>query len=112
LIKSSFHLRNAINEAFKLAGQSELIVRSILPTKANNLVISTTDSFSGKFLLEHKAIWETIIPYKEAKLDQPHYKVAIHGVPIEDFKGPNGLELIAEEITEYNRGIYPIETPH
>lgn len=105
---SSLRLRNLINDAFKKAGQSELVIRSISKTMAENIVLITTDGFSSQFLLDHKSIWEGIIPHKEAKRDQNYYKVAIHGVPISDFNSSDGLALIKSEIVTFNKGLNPI----
>jgi hypothetical protein len=105
---SPLKLRNAINDAFKKAGQSELVVRSISKTLADNIVVSTTETFSAQFLLEHKLVWEHIIPHKEAKRDQTYYKVAIHSIPVADFSLNDGLDLIKEEITTFNKGLNPI----
>jgi transposase len=44
---SSFRLRNLFNSAFQKAGQKELVVKSISKTISNNIVITTTDSFSS-----------------------------------------------------------------
>jgi hypothetical protein len=107
---SPLRLRNAINDAFKKAGQSELVVKSIAKTLAENIVVSTTETFSAQFLLDHKLVWEHIIPHKEAKRDQTYYKVAIHGIPLIDFGQANGLDLIKEEITTFNKGLDPVST--
>jgi hypothetical protein len=86
----------------------ELVVRSISKTLAENIVVSTTESFSAQFLLDHKLVWEHIIPHKGAKRDQNYYKVVIHGIPLGDFSSENGLSLIKDEITTFNKGLDPI----
>jgi hypothetical protein len=53
---SPLKLRNAINDAFKKASQVELVVRSISKTLAENIVVSTTESFSAQFLLDYKLV--------------------------------------------------------
>jgi hypothetical protein len=53
---SLLKLRNAINDAFKKDSQVELVVRSISKTLAENIVVSTTESFSAQFLLDHKLV--------------------------------------------------------
>jgi hypothetical protein len=105
---SPFKLRNAINDAFKKAGQVELVVRSVSKTLADNIVVSTTESFSAQFLLDHKLVWEHIIPHKGAKRDQNYYKVAIYSIPLGDFNSENGLSLIKDKITTFNKGLDPI----
>ena len=105
---SLLRLRNLINNTFKRAGQSELIIRSVLKTLANNIVLLTTDGFSSQFLLDHKGIWEGIIPHKEAKRDQNYYKVAIHRIPISDFNTSDSLALINSEIVIFNKRLNPI----
>jgi hypothetical protein len=53
---SLLKLRNTINDAFKKASQVELVVRSISKILAENIVVSTTKSFSAQFLLDHKLV--------------------------------------------------------
>lgn len=74
-------------------------------TAGPNLVITTTDQFSADYLLEHRAIWEGITPFLRAQKDEAWYKVILHGIPIKDFTEEYSLDLIKEEIQEYNRSL-------
>ena len=40
------------------------------------------------------------------------YKVIVHGIPIQEFNTPEGMELVAEEIRTFNKGLTPIGTPY
>jgi hypothetical protein len=79
---------------------------------SKNIVVTTTSLFSADYLLEKKAIWEKVIPFKTAQKDQTWFKVAIHGIPIRDFDTPNGMQLVVDEITTFNQGLKPVGTPY
>jgi hypothetical protein len=80
---------------------------------AQNLVITTTSQFSGQYLLDNKPIWDSLIAYKSAQLDEPWHKVVVYGVPLEAFEATStGMELVKEEIRTFNKGLNPIGTPY
>ena len=70
---SPLALRNAFNKVFKENGISEPVINTITKSLnlGHNLVITTTPSFSSKFLLEKEALWKHLIPYKAAQEDTP-----------------------------------------
>lgn len=76
-------------------------------------MLTTTPDYNADFLLEHRAIWETITPFSLAQKDQPWYKVVLYGIPIAEFNnGPSSIDLIKEEITTFNKGYTPIGNPY
>jgi hypothetical protein len=109
---SSFALRNAFNKAFLEKGVKGPVVNTVSRTQNQNIVVTTTPSFSADYLLEKKEIWQSILPFKSAQKDESWHKVAIHGIPTRDFNTPNGMQLIVDEITTFNQGFKPIGTPY
>jgi hypothetical protein len=105
-------LRNAFNKAFADKGVQGPVVNTISRTRSNNIVVTTTSSFSAAYLLEKKPIWEKVLPFKSAQIDETWYKVVVHGIPIRDFDTPKGMELVVDEITTFNQGLKPIGTPY
>ncbi|RAL66698.1 hypothetical protein DID88_006378 [Monilinia fructigena] len=77
----------------------------------NNIIITTNDPFTSQFLLEKKAIWSNIIEFERIQKDQEWHKVIIHKVPIREFSGPKGMDLILDEIKTFNPDFKPIGTP-
>jgi hypothetical protein len=77
-----------------------------------HIIVTTTPTFNADFLLEKRDIWENIIPFKKVQKPQKWYKVAIHGIPIEDFNNEQGMSLIVDEIKTFNKGLTPIGSPY
>ena len=115
LIETSFsplRLRNAINKAFQDKGVQGPVVATVSKTLAKNIVVSTTDSFTSDFLIKKQALWQHLIPSLAIQKDTSWFKVVIHGVPLADFDTPDGMALVKEEISTFNKGLKPIGTPY
>ena len=67
---SSLVLRNAFNKAFIDKGVKGPVVATVSKTLGQNIVVTTTDSFSADFLLEKRSIWEHIYPFLTAQKDK------------------------------------------
>jgi hypothetical protein len=109
---SPLALRNAFNKAFADKGVKGPVINTVTKSLGQNLVISTTSQFSADYLLEKQAIWEHLIAFKSAQKDEPWHKVVLHGVPTADFNNPEGMKLVIDEITTFNKGLTPIGTPY
>ena len=46
------------------------VVATVSKTLGQNIVVTTTDSFSADFLLEKRSIWEYIYPFLIAQKDK------------------------------------------
>jgi hypothetical protein len=109
---SPLQLRNTFNKAFLDKGIKGPIVATISRSLGKNIVVTTTPGFSADFLLEKQAIWEHIVPFKQAQKDEPWHKVILHGIPTIDFNTPEGMSLVVDEIQTFNKGLKPIRTPY
>lgn len=106
------HLRNAINNSFDKAGIKGPVVNSVTKSITNNCIVTTTAQYSGSFLLDKIDIWKNTIHFAKAQLDEPWFKVILHGIPTADFNTEGGMDLIHTEITTFNEGYTPIGTPY
>ena len=88
------------------------VVVTVSKTLGQNIVVTTTDSFSADFLLEKRSIWEYIYPFLTAQKDELQHKVILYSIPITDFNNPEGIDLIVDEIKTFNKGLTPIGTPY
>lgn len=104
--------RNQINAAFGKAGIKGPVVASVAKTFNQNLVITTSEAFTAQFLLEKKVIWNHLLQFSKIQKDQIWHKVILHKIPIADFSGPEGMDLIKEEIRTFNKGLNPIGNPY
>ena len=109
---SPIQLRNAFNKAFEDKGIVGPVVATVSRSILRNIVVTTTPSYSASFLLEKKAIWEHITPFKSAQLDTPWYKVILHGIPIREFDTTTGMRQVVDEIKTFNKGYAPVGTPY
>lgn len=109
---SSLSIRNQINTAFEEAGILGPVIISVSKTLNENIVITTSESFTAQFLLEKKSIWNHLIQFSRIQRDQTWYKVILHTIPIIDFSGPEGMDLIKAEIKTFNRDLNPIGNPY
>ncbi|KAF2633551.1 hypothetical protein BU25DRAFT_298191, partial [Macroventuria anomochaeta] len=78
---NSLQLRNAFNQAFVNKGVSSPVVALVTPSAKQNIVLTTTPTFTAKYLLENQDIWQTLTPFKEALPIQPWYNVVVHNIP-------------------------------
>ena len=110
---SAVAIRNTLNKAFRDKGVLELVVAIVTRSLSQNLVITTTTSFTADFLLEKKATQGSVIPgIEELQKDKPQSKVVLYRIPIADFNTPEGIDLAKEEIQIFNKGLKPIGTPY
>jgi hypothetical protein len=109
---SAFTLRNAFNRAFEDKGVQGPVVASVTKSLGQNIIITTTESFSADFLLDKRGIWEHVVPFHSAQKDEPWHKVVLHGIPTADFDTATGMETVVEEIKIFNKGFNPIGTPY
>lgn len=58
-LASPLLVRNKINQAFQKAGIKGPVVKEIWTTKKNNLILTTTEGYSGDFLLQQINVWES-----------------------------------------------------
>ena len=63
------------------------------------------NEFSAKFLIEHKEIWELIIPFSKYQFDEEWSKLIVHKVPTKPFECEEGIYLLKEEIESYNKDL-------
>ena len=109
---SPLAVRNAFNKAFADKGVKGPVVTSVTKSLTQNIVVTTTSSYTADFLLEKRALWEHLVAFKTAQKDEAWHKVILHGIPIADFDNPEGMALVVEEIKTFNKGFTPIGTPY
>lgn len=101
-------IRDAINHAFAQKGIQHKVIASVSLSKANqNIILTTTQSFTGQYLLDQQAIWDSECAFDKAQLNQSWFKVAIHGIPID-----TDLSSVPSEIALYNDGLKVIGDPY
>lgn len=109
---SAIRIRDSINNAFREKGVTSPVIALVTKARfSNNLVLTTTDSFSADFLIEKEPLWTHLYPNTIIQKDTSWYKVIAHGIPIAEFDTPNGMSQISEEIRTFNKGLIPINTP-
>jgi hypothetical protein len=109
---SPLALRNSFNQAFAARGVQGPVVTTVSKSLSQNIIVTTTSPFSAQFLLDQQSIWEHLLPFKSAQLDEPWHKVVLHGLPTADFNTPYGMDLVVDEIKTFNKGLNPIGTPY
>ncbi|EDN93456.1 predicted protein [Sclerotinia sclerotiorum 1980 UF-70] len=62
--------------------------------------------------MEKKEIWDKILDAERIQIDKPWYKVIIHKIPIQEFSGLKGIDLIKEEVNTFNSGLSIMSTPY
>ena len=90
-------VRQQINQAIGLP-----MVAGVTKTVNNNLVLTTNKGYNTDKLLEHSAKWRPLIHYQSAQKDQNWHKVVVHGVPIQEFEGPEGIQSLKDDIQTFN----------
>ena len=107
----SLKLRNEFNDAFRRKGVQSPVIASVTTSAKQNIVITTTPQFNGKYLLEHTNIWEDITDFSSALLIESWHKVAVHNIPTK--YGDNiGLDIIKNEIETFNKGLKVVGKPY
>lgn len=109
---SPLALRNAFNKAFQEKGIKEPVVSTVTRSFIGHVVVTTTPKFNADYLLEKQSIWAGIIPFVRAQKPQDWYKVTAHGIPTSDFNSEEGMALILDEISTFNKGYTTIGTPY
>lgn len=102
---SPLQLRNDLNAAFKSKYNANPVISTITKSLTNNLIITTTEEFNAKWVLERIDAFEEILTYKHAKLDIQCVSVVAHGIPLQEFNSPEGLETLRDEILTFNKSL-------
>ena len=110
---SAIRLRNLINTAFKANGIQSPVISGVSLSARGNIVVYTTPDFNSEFLIEKEAIIKGVLPLVTSlQKGEPWHKVVIHGLPIQDFNSPDGMDLVISEIVTFNKGLTPIGKPY
>lgn len=108
---SPISIRNQINEASQKTGIKGPVIAAVTLSLNSNIIITTNAPFTSQLLLEKKTIWSNLIKFERIQKDQEWHKVIIHKIPIKEFSGTRGMDLILEEIKTFNPEFKPIGTP-
>ncbi|KAH9806621.1 hypothetical protein DFH28DRAFT_1179449 [Melampsora americana] len=98
--QSILELRNSLNKAL-----GKPIIAAVNTTAKGNITLTTSPNLTAQDLLNQQSTIQKIIPFNTAKIDEPWYKVAIHGIPIAEYNEEGGLDYIKEEIHTFNQGL-------
>jgi hypothetical protein len=107
----SLRLRNEFNDAFARKGVSVPVIASVTTSAKQNIVITTTPKFNGKYLLEHADVWDNITPFTSAQLIESWHKVAVHNIPT-SYSSNESLSIIKKEIETFNKGLKVVGNPY
>jgi hypothetical protein len=107
----SLRLRNAFNEAFANRSVTRPVVASVTTSAKQNLVITTTPSFTAKYLLENQPIWESLTSFSSALLIESWHKVAVHNIPT-TYTTNESLAVLKHEISTFNKGLNVVGNPY
>jgi hypothetical protein len=95
-------VRNKINQAFQKAGITGPVVKEVAISRKNNLILTTTEGYSGEFLLQQINTWQDQLQVKRAQPIEAWTKIVVHGVPT-TFEGAETLQILHNEIPTYNK---------
>lgn len=105
-------IRDNINKAFQQKGFKTPVVTSATKSKqGGNIVLTTTEEYSGNFLRLKKEVWQHTAPFRSLEVDTPWFKVVAHGIPTRDFNKEGGLILLQDEVEIFNKGLKLVCTP-
>jgi len=105
-------LRDKINDKFFEKGIDGPVVATVGRSTSNlSLVLTTTEAFSGAFLMEKEAIWGEAIPYTSISHDAEWAKLIVHTVPIRPFSMDEGESIIRSEIETFNPRLKLMRNP-
>ena len=104
-------VRNKINQAFQKAGIAGPVIQQVATSKRNNLILTTTEGYSGEFLLKQVNTWQNQLPIKKAQPLESWTKLVVHGVPT-TFDGAENLQLLHTEIPTYNKNQTIVGNPY
>lgn len=107
------HARDVINRALqnKLGLKGPFVAMVSKSFSGKTSVATTTEDYDANFLLQHAHIWREAFPFLQATKDEHWTKVAVHGIPIQEFNSEEGLETLQEDIRIFNKDLNPIGTP-
>lgn len=111
----SMKIRNDINRICRENGAPSNVVATVEVTRVNkNIIITALAPFSATYLKENQGLWGCAIPFRvtNTQVNTPWFKVAIHGIPIHTAYGNDILELVPNEIKEFNSGLEIIGKPY
>lgn len=113
---SSLHMRNAFNKAFKEKYPTRgLVLSGVTISPRGNLVLTATDGLTAKFLIENKAVINSVTPTASVVENRSWFKVAVHGVPTADvlaLSRDDFTDAVKDEIKTFNKGLSPIGAPY
>ena len=102
-----------INTVFKANRIQSLVISKVSLSARGNIVVYTTPDFNSEFLIKKEAIIKGVLPLVTSlQKGEPWHKVVIHGLPIQDFNSPDGMDLVISEIVTFNKGLTPIGKPY
>ncbi|EMD58184.1 hypothetical protein COCSADRAFT_165836 [Bipolaris sorokiniana ND90Pr] len=104
-------VRNKINQAFQKAGITGPVIQQVATSRRNNLILTTTEGYSGEFLLKQVNTWQNQLPIKKAQPLESWTKLVVHGVPT-TFDGAESLQLLHTEIPTYNKNQTIVGNPY
>lgn len=109
----AMEVRDKINKALELKGIKKPMVATVQKsTSGASIVITTTQDYTSKDLLQHQDVWSSLFAIKHIKKDEKWFKVIVHGIETDTFAGPNGMTLLQEEIETFNKGLALVTLPH
>src|SRR5215469_13664314 len=73
--------------------------------------MTTTEDFSGSYLIEKGAVWKGIIPYTSISHDAEWTKLIVHTVPTKPFSMDDGESLMRSEIETFNPKLKLMRNP-
>lgn len=113
---SSLYMRNAFNKAFKEKYPTRgLVISGVTISPRGNLVLTVIDGLTAKFLIENKAVIDSVTPTVSVVENRSWFKIAVHGVPTADARTLSREEFadaVKEEIKTFNKDLSPIGTPY
>jgi hypothetical protein len=84
------------------------VIAAITKSQKNeNIILTTTESYSADFLIQNSQIWTKYFRFSTFYKDREWFKVVLHGIPTEIFNFSEGMKLLKQEIETFN-GFYPI----
>ncbi len=99
----AFSLRNKVNKAFQeKLGLKDLVIATITSSTSGNLILTTTSSYNGQFLLEKEEIFKPFFDYTRAQKDEQWARIIAHNIPLLPFSRSDGLEDLEREIRLFN----------
>lgn len=109
-------MRNTFNKAFKEKYPTRgLVISGVTISPRGNLVLTVINGLTAKFLIENKAVIDSVTPTVSVVENRSWFKIAVHGVPTADARTLSREEFVdavKEEIKTFNKDLSPIGTPY